>query len=63
MVVDHSVSSVTVSATPISSYASVTSGTGTVSLAAGKTTTVSIVCKAGDGTKTTYTVKISRKAS
>lgn len=62
MVVDHSVSSVTVSASPISSHASV-SGTGTFELTANKTKTVSIVCKAGNGTKTTYKVKISRKAS
>lgn len=62
MIVDNSVSSVTVSASAISSYATV-SGTGTYSLTAGATKTISIVCTAGNGTKTTYTVKISRKAS
>lgn len=62
MVVDNSISSVSVSAAPVSSYASV-SGTGTYSLTAGATKTISIVCTAGNGTKTTYKVKISRKAS
>lgn len=62
MVVENSVSKVTVNASPISSHATV-SGTGTVELTANKTKTVSIVCKAGNGTKTTYTVKIFRKAS
>ncbi|SET33034.1 SH3 domain-containing protein [[Clostridium] polysaccharolyticum] len=62
MAVDHSVSQVKISAAPISTYAQVIDGTGTVNLPAGKTTTVSVVCKAGNGSKTTYTVKISRKA-
>lgn len=62
MVVDHNVSSVTVNASAISSHATV-SGTGTVELTAGKTKTVSITCKAGNGTKTTYKVEIFRKAS
>lgn len=62
MIVDNSVSSVTVSANAVSSYASI-SGTGTYSLTAGATKTISIVCTAGNGTKTTYKVKISRKAS
>lgn len=62
MVVDNSISSVIVDATPVSAYATI-SGKGTYNLTAGKTTTVSLVCTAGNGTKTTYKVKISRKAS
>lgn len=62
MVVDNSINEVTVSAGKISTYASIT-GTGTYSLTAGSTKTISIVCTAGNGTKTTYTLKVSRKSS
>ena len=59
--------SVSVGASTISKYASVTvNGTGisnggskTISLTAGKTTTVKVVCTAGNGDKFTYQVKIA----
>lgn len=59
MVVANDVSSVTIGASTISKHASVT-GTGTYSLTAGKTRTINIKCTAGNGTVTTYTVKIAR---
>lgn len=62
MVVENNVSSVNVNANAISSYATV-SGGGTVELTAGKTKTVNITCKAGNGTTTTYKIEIYRKAS
>ena len=61
MIVPNSVSSVTVNATAISSHASVT-GTGNYTLEAGKTKTISIKCTAGNGTSTTYQLKITRLA-
>ena len=59
MIVPNSVSSVTVSATAISSHASVT-GTGKYTLEAGKTKIISLKCTAGNGTSTTYQLKITR---
>ncbi|WP_455718368.1 SH3 domain-containing protein [Anaerosporobacter sp.] len=59
MVVPNSINSVAVNATAISSHASVT-GTGTYTLEAGKTKTISIKCTAGNGTSTTYQLKITR---
>lgn len=61
MIVPNNVSSVTVSATAISSHASV-AGTGVHTLEAGKTKTISIKCTAGNGTSTTYQLKITRLA-
>lgn len=61
MVVPNSVSSVTVDATAISSHASIT-GNGNYTLESGKTRTISIKCTAGNGTSTTYQVKITRLA-
>ncbi|MBR3771067.1 MAG: cadherin-like beta sandwich domain-containing protein, partial [Clostridium sp.] len=62
MVVDHNVSSVVVNASTISSRATV-SGTGTYSLTSGATKTISLVGTAENGTRTTYKLKIFRKAS
>lgn len=62
MVVENHVSSVVVNANTVSSRATV-SGTGTYSLTAGATKTISLVGKAENGDKTTYTLKIFRKAS
>lgn len=59
MVVPNTVSSVTVDATAISSHASIT-GNGNYTLESGKTRTISIKCTAGNGTSTTYQVKITR---
>ena len=61
MVVPNNVSSITVDATAISSHASIT-GRGTYTLEAGKTRTISIKCTAGNGTSTTYQLKITRVA-
>lgn len=62
MIVKNAVSSVTVDATAISSHASIT-GTGNYTLEAGKTKTISIKCTAGNGTSTTYQLKITRLAN
>ena len=62
MVVPNNVSSITVDATAISSYASIT-GRGSYTLEAGKTRTINIKCTAGNGTSTTYQLKITRVAN
>lgn len=62
MVVDSTVSQITINGSAVSKHGSV-SGLGTYSLAAGKTTTIKINCTAGNGTVTTYTLKVSRLAS
>lgn len=62
MVVDNSVSSVVVDAETVSSRATV-SNTGTYNLTPGATKTINLIGKAENGTKTTYTLKIFRKAS
>ena len=60
--VGKSVSKVTIKASTISKKASV-SGTGTFDLnAAGKTTTLTVIGTAENGTKQTYTINITRKA-
>jgi len=61
IVVPNSVSKVTIGASAVSSYAKGVSGTGTYSLTAGTKKTVKVICTAGDGTQTTYTVNITRK--
>ena len=53
-------SSIRISATPVSNYATVISGTGTHSLKQG-TNVIEVVCQAGNGTKTTYTLTITRQ--
>jgi hypothetical protein len=60
-VVANSVSSVKVSASKISSYATV-GGTGTYTLAVGDNT-FTITCTAGNGTKTKYKLTITRQAA
>jgi len=59
MVVPNYVSEIALNGTPISSYASI-SGLGTYSLEEGNITTIKIKCTAGNGTSTTYTLKVSR---
>lgn len=59
MVVDNSVSSVTVSGEPVSKRGRVTE-TKTYSLAAGKTTTIQVRGTAENGNSTFYTLKIAR---
>ncbi len=60
LVVPKAVSTVTVKASTVSKYASV-SGTGSVSLkAAGQTTTIKVVGTAQNGKKQTYTIKVTR---
>lgn len=60
MVVPKSVSKVTVKASTVSSYATV-SGTGNITLqAAGKTTTIKVTGKAQNGNTKTYTIKVTR---
>ncbi|MBS5933233.1 MAG: SH3 domain-containing protein [Clostridiales bacterium] len=61
MVVPNTISSVTIDASAISSHASIT-GNGNYTLESGKTRTISIKCTAGNGTSTTYQVKITRLA-
>lgn len=62
MAVSKSVSKVTITASPVSKYATV-SGTGTVDLNdPGKTTTVKITGKAQNGKTQQYTINITRKA-
>ena len=60
LIVDHSVSSIAVSATPVVSKASV-EGTGTLTLKEG-TNTFSIICKSESGDKKTYTLTVIREA-
>jgi beta-N-acetylglucosaminidase/uncharacterized protein YgiM (DUF1202 family) len=62
MIVPNTVSSVTIDATAISSYASIT-GRGSYTLEAGKTRAINIKCTAGNGTSTTYQIKITRVAN
>ncbi|MCD7709663.1 MAG: cadherin-like beta sandwich domain-containing protein [Clostridiales bacterium] len=59
LIVDNSVSSVTVSATAVASTSTVT-GTGTVSLSVG-TNTVKVKCKSGSGSTRTYKITIVRQ--
>ncbi|MBQ9983342.1 MAG: SH3 domain-containing protein [Lachnospiraceae bacterium] len=60
VVVPANVATVSVKATAVSGYASVT-GTGNVTLkAAGKTTTIKVVGTAQNGTTQTYTIKVTR---
>jgi len=61
MVVDKSVSSITVSGNAVSDYASVTPAK-TYSLPEGKTTTIQIRGTAQNGTSTFYTLRVSRLA-
>ena len=58
VVVDNSVSSITVSATPIVGTSTV-SGTGTYNLNVG-TNTIQVVCKSQSGSPRTYTITVSR---
>ncbi len=59
MVVDSDVEQISITGSAISKYATI-SGLGTYNLTAGKTTTINIKCTAGNGTATTYTLKVSR---
>lgn len=59
LIVDNSVTSVTISAAPVVEKASV-QGTGTLSLKEG-TNTFSIICKAESGDKKTYTLTVIRE--
>uniref|UniRef100_UPI004056F007 cadherin-like beta sandwich domain-containing protein n=1 Tax=Agathobacter sp. TaxID=2021311 RepID=UPI004056F007 len=59
-VVDHTISSITVSASPVVSSATVTSGTGTHTLQAG-TNTIQVKCKSESGETKTYTLTIVRQ--
>lgn len=52
-------SSINISATPVSGHASVISGTGYANLNKGSNT-IKVVCKAGNGTTTTYTIDVYR---
>ena len=61
VVVPKSVSSVTVSASPVSSFAKGVSGTGTYSLTSGQTKVIQVTCTAGNGASQTYTIKIYRQ--
>lgn len=58
-VVANSVNKIKISAKPVSTYASV-SGTGTYSLATGNNT-IKVTCTAGNGSKATYTITITRQ--
>ena len=60
LIVDNSVTSVKISATPVVSKSTV-QGTGTLSLKEGKNT-FSIICKSESGNKKTYTLTITREA-
>ncbi len=60
LIVDHSVSNVTVSASPIDSKASIR-GNGNVSLASG-INDISVVVRAENGTERTYTIHVVRQA-
>lgn len=62
MVVGPEVDLIKIEGSAVSKHATV-SGLGSYTLAAGKTTTIHITCTAGNGTKTTYTLKVSRMAS
>jgi beta-N-acetylglucosaminidase len=53
-------SSITISATPVSSYGTIVSGAGTHNLVSGSNV-INVVCQAGDGTQTTYTLNIYRQ--
>ena len=59
LVVDSSVDSITIAGSTVSKHATL-SGTGTYSLKKDATTTIKIKCTAGNGTVTTYTLKVSR---
>lgn len=59
-VVTKNVSSISVSAQTVSAYASIIRGTGTYALTPGKTTKIEVVCRAGDGSLTTYTINVYR---
>ena len=61
MVVANNISEITLKGTAVSSHATIT-GLGTYQLKEGKTTTIKIKCTAGNGTSTTYTLKVSRLA-
>lgn len=52
-------STITISATPVSQYATIISGEGTYTLNPGKNV-ITVVCQAGNGNKTTYTFTIHR---
>ena len=52
--------SISISATPVSKYATVISGTGTHNLQPGPNE-ITVVCQAGNGNKTTYTFNIYRQ--
>ena len=59
-VVANNVSSVTVKAEAVSAYAKNITGTGTYDLNPGETKTIQVVCTAGDGSQTTYTIQVFR---
>lgn len=66
MVVASGVNSISVSASPVSKFAQGVSGTGSYnisSLAAGKSRTIKVTCTAGNGTKKTYSIKITRASN
>lgn len=62
MVVTSDIDKITIEGSPISRYGSI-NGLGTYELKEGKTTSIPIKCTAGNGTSTTYTLKVSRLAS
>ena len=62
LVIDSSVDKIEIGGSAVSKHGSV-SGLGTYNLTAGKTTTIKINCTAGNGTVTTYTLKVSRLAN
>lgn len=62
MVVAEDIEEIVLKGTAVSKHGTVT-GLGTYSLEPGKTTTIKITCTAGNGTSTTYTLKVSRLAS
>ena len=53
-------SAITISATPVSKYATIVSGTGTHTLNLG-TNQITVVCEAGNGDRFTYTLNIYRQ--
>ena len=58
-VVSNSTTGITISATPVSQYGTIISGTGYHSLNVGNNT-IEVVCQAGNGTTTTYTIVVYR---
>lgn len=60
LVVESNISQITIGATSVSVYAQGVTGTGTVNLQQGMNT-FTVTCTAGNGTTTTYTLRISRQ--